>query len=62
VTVYWSTHEREGVQTAGGTLEQPDTQQIVTAPKGVRYAFVAVEGAVLPDEALAYVALAQQTD
>jgi len=58
VTVYWSTHEREGVQTVGGTLEQPDTQQIVTAPKGVRYAFVAVAGPVLPDEGLAYVALA----
>jgi hypothetical protein len=62
VTVYWSTHEREGTQTVGEALEQPVARKSVTAPEGAKYAFVAVEGAGMPDESLAYVALAPQAD
>lgn len=62
VTVHWSTHEREGTQTVGESLEQPAAQRTVTAPEGVKYAFIAFEGSGMPDEALAYVALAPQAD
>lgn len=58
VTLYWSTHEREGTQTAGPLLAGGETCRTADAPAEARYAFVAVEGAELPDAALSYVALA----
>mgnify|MGYP003607162887 CR=1 FL=1 len=58
VTVFWSTHEREGAQTAGPVLPPTEARLAAAAPAGVKYAFVAVECSGLPNEALAYVALA----
>lgn len=57
MTVCWSTHEREGKQTAGPSLIPPDTKRSVTAPDGVKFAFVTVEGPDLPDTTVSYVAL-----
>lgn len=62
VTVFWSTHEREGTQTVGPALALAETRLEAVAPAGVKYAFVAVEDAGMPDESLAYVALAPQAD
>lgn len=62
VTVFWSTHEREGTQTAGPALPQAETRLAAVAPAGVKYAFVAIECSGLPDEVLSYVALAPQAD
>jgi len=57
MTLFWSTHEREGKQTAEQALTPPNTKRVATAPEGVKFAFVTVEGPGLPDEAVSYVAL-----
>ncbi len=57
MTLHWSTHEREGKKTAEPALNPPDTRRVATAPDGVKFAFVTVEGPGLPDEAVSYVAL-----
>ena len=62
MTVYWSTHEREGTQTAGEALEQSGGRRIVIAPEGAKYAFVAVVCHGLPDEVRSSVALARSSE
>ncbi len=62
VTVFWSTHERDGTRTAGPVLSQAETRLAAVAPAGVKYAYVVVECSGLPDNVLSYVALAPQAD
>ena len=57
MTLCWAMHEREGKQIAEQALNPPDTKRVATAPEGVKFAFVTVEGPGLPDEAISYVAL-----